>query len=59
MHESPFQSRARSVLREHLPARERLRLARRASKKKLSVLSALLCSAPLVYLLSVLLFAQP
>ncbi|MGK5047062.1 hypothetical protein ACQ4WP_14355 [Janthinobacterium sp. GB4P2] len=59
MHESPFQSRARSVLRQHLPVRERLRLARLASKKMLSVLSALLCAVPLLYLLSVVLFAQP
>ncbi|MGK5029617.1 hypothetical protein [Janthinobacterium sp. DSP2-3-3] len=59
MHESPFQSRTRSVLRQHLPVRERLRLARLASKKMLSVLSALLCAVPLLYLLSVVLFAQP
>lgn len=59
MHESPFQPRARSVLRQHLPVRERLRLARLASKKMLSVLSALLCAVPLLYLLGVVLFAQP
>ena len=59
MHESPFQPRARSMLRQHLPVRERLRLARLASKKMLSVLSALLCAVPLLYLLSVVLFAQP
>ena len=59
MHESPFQPRARSVLRQRLPVRERLRLARLASKKMLSVLSALLCAVPLLYLLSVVLFAQP
>ncbi|MGK5059652.1 hypothetical protein ACQ4WY_22220 [Janthinobacterium sp. LB2P49] len=59
MHESPFQPRTRSMLRQHLPVRERLRLARLASKKVLSVLSALLCAAPLLYLLSVVLFAQP
>ncbi|MED5596613.1 hypothetical protein [Janthinobacterium sp. P210006] len=59
MHESPFQPRARSVLRQRLPARERLRLARLASKKVLSLCSALLCAAPLLYLLSVVLYAQP
>ncbi|MCX7291491.1 hypothetical protein, partial [Janthinobacterium sp.] len=59
MHESPFQPRARSVLRQHLPVRERLRLARLASKKVLSLCSALLCAAPLLYLLSVVLCAQP
>ncbi|MGK5010425.1 hypothetical protein [Janthinobacterium sp. MDB2-8] len=59
MHESPFQPRTRSMLRQHLPVRERLRLARLASKKMLSVLSALLCAVPLLYLLSVVLFAQP
>ena len=59
MHESPLQPRARSVLRQHFPVRERLRLARLASKKMLSVLSALLCAVPLLYLLSVVLFAQP
>jgi|GEM_PF-3535312 hypothetical protein len=59
MHESPFQPRARNVLRQRLPVRERLRLARLASKKMLSLCSALLCAAPLLYLLSVVLFAQP
>ncbi|MBE3028273.1 hypothetical protein GQ37_018495 [Janthinobacterium sp. BJB1] len=59
MHEQPFQPRARSVIRQHLPARERLRLARLASKKMVSVLSALLCAVPLLYLLSVVLCAQP
>lgn len=59
MHESPFQPRARDLVRRHLPARERLRLARLASKKMLSVLSTLLCAVPLLYLLSVVLFAQP
>lgn len=59
MHEQPFQPRARSAIRRHLPARERLRLARLASKKMVSLLSALLCAAPLLYLLSVVLFAQP
>lgn len=59
MHESPFHPRARSVLRQHLPVRERLRLARMASKKVLSLCSALLCAVPLLYLLSVVLFAQP
>ena len=59
MHESPFQPRARSLLRQHLPVRERLRLARMASKKVLSLCSALLCAVPLLYLLSVVLCAQP
>ena len=59
MHESPLQPRARSLLRQHLPARERLRLARMASKKTLSLCSALLCAVPLLYLLSLVLFAQP
>ena len=53
MHKPPFHQRTR------LCARERLRLARLASKKMLSVLSALLCAVPLLYLLSVVLFAQP
>jgi len=59
MHEQPFQPRARSVIRQHLPVRERLRLARLANKKIVSVCSALLCAAPLLYLLSVVLLAQP
>lgn len=59
MHEQPFQPRARKVLRQHLPARERLRLARLANRKIISACSALLCAAPLLYLLSVVLFAQP
>ncbi|MGK5035133.1 hypothetical protein [Janthinobacterium sp. LB3P118] len=59
MHETPFQPRARSLLRQHFPVRERLRLARMASKKVLSLCSALLCAVPLLYLLSVVLFAQP
>jgi hypothetical protein len=59
MHEQPFQPRARSVIRQHLPVRERLRLARLASKKMASVFTALLCAAPLLYLLAVVLFAQP
>ena len=62
MHEQPFQPRTRSVIRQHLPVGERLRLARLArlaSKKIVSLLSALLCAAPLLYLLGVVLFAQP
>lgn len=59
MHEQPFQPRAGSVIRQHLPVGERLRLARLASKKIVSLLSALLCAAPLLYLLGVVLFAQP
>nr|WP_314607077.1 hypothetical protein [uncultured Janthinobacterium sp.] len=59
MHEQPFQSRTRNVIRQHLPVRERLRLARLASKKIVSLLSALLCAGPLLYLLGVVLFAQP
>ncbi|MGK5065330.1 hypothetical protein [Janthinobacterium sp. LB3P112] len=59
MHEQPFQPRARSVIRQHLPVRERLRLARLANKKMASVFTALLCAVPLLYLLSLVLFAQP
>ncbi|MDI3296905.1 MULTISPECIES: hypothetical protein [Janthinobacterium] len=59
MHEQPFQPRARSVIRQHLPVRERLRLARLANRKIVSLCSALLCAVPLLYLLSVVLFAQP
>lgn len=59
MHESPFQPRTRSMLRQHLPVRERLRLARLASRKKLTLCSALLCAAPLLYLLKEVLRAQP
>ena len=59
MHESPFQPRPRGVIRQHLPVRERLRLARLASKKMLSLGSALLCALPLLYLLSEVLGAQP
>ncbi|WP_219116780.1 hypothetical protein [Janthinobacterium sp. UMAB-56] len=59
MHEQPLPPRARGVIRQHLPVRERLRLARLASKKMLSVLATLLCAAALLYLLSVVLFAQP
>ena len=59
MHEPPFPPRARGALRQRLPARERLRLARLASKKMLSLGSALLCALPLLYLLSEILFAQP
>ena len=59
MHEQPFQPRARSVIRQHLPVRARLRLARLANRKIVSVCSALLCGVPLLYLLSVVLFAQP
>lgn len=59
MHESRFQPRARSMPHQYVPVRERLRLARMASKKVLSLCSALLCAAPLLYLLSVVLFAQP
>ncbi|UQV44525.1 hypothetical protein KIV45_22320 [Janthinobacterium lividum] len=57
---NPHSSHARAACcASSLPVRERLRLARLASKKVLSVLSALLCAAPLLYLLSVVLFAQP
>ncbi|MDN2712127.1 hypothetical protein O0880_22120 [Janthinobacterium sp. SUN118] len=59
MHEPPFQPRARGALRQHLPIRERLRLARLASRKMLSLGSALLCALPLLYLLSEVLCAQP
>ena len=59
MHEQPFQPRARSVIRQHLPVRERLRLARLANRKIVSVCSALLGAVPLLYLLRVVLFAQP
>ncbi|MGK5067750.1 hypothetical protein D3C81_119880 [compost metagenome] len=59
MHEPPYPPRARGGPRQHLPVRERLRLARLASKKMLSLGSALLCALPLLYLLSEVLFAQP
>lgn len=59
MHEQPFQPRARSVIRQHLPVRERLRLARLAKRKIVSICSALLCAVPLLYLLSLVLSAQP
>ncbi|MGK5077045.1 hypothetical protein [Janthinobacterium sp. HLX7-2] len=60
MHEeAPFQPRTRGVIRQHLPARERLHLARMASRKMLSLCTALLCAAPLLYLLREVLFAQP
>ena len=59
MHEQPFQPRVRSVIHRHLPVRERLRLARLSNRKIISACSALLCAAPLLYLLSVVLFAQP
>ena len=59
MHEQPFQPRARSVIRQHLPVRERLRLARLANRKIVSLCSALLYAVPLLYLLIVVLFAQP
>ena len=42
-----------------LPVRERLRLARLASRKKLALCSALLCAGPLLYLLKEVLRAQP
>ncbi|WP_161911792.1 hypothetical protein [Janthinobacterium sp. Ant5-2-1] len=56
MHEQPFQPRARSVIRQHLPVRERLRLSNR---KRASLVVAMLVAAPILYLLSAILSAQP
>ena len=56
MHEQPFQPRVRSVIRQHLPVRERLRLSNR---KRASLVVAMLVAAPILYLLSAILSAQP
>ncbi|WP_300758525.1 hypothetical protein [Janthinobacterium sp.] len=53
------QSRAHRAARHHLPTRERLRLAHVFTRKTCSLVAALLCAVPLLYLLKVVLYAQP
>ncbi|MEG2031643.1 MAG: hypothetical protein RR376_13455 [Janthinobacterium sp.] len=56
MHQPHLRTRRPGILRRHLPARERLRLANR---KRAPLVVAMLSAAPILYLLSVVLSAQP
>ena len=56
MHQPHLRTRRPGILRRHLPARERLRLANR--KRALPLVVAMLSAAPILYLLSVVLSAQ-